>query len=405
MAKRTKFIPKLTHDGWRLNIPAKFTESGKRERYFYKTRELANEAAAGLKEKRDKHGESAKSIPPALAEQATAAAKLLEPFGVPLLDAARRIAEEETRIRGSVDVETATSLFMAAKDDLSVKQKQAIRLTCTYLATDFAGRIFGTLRDEEIAAHLEARTDGNTAFNGRLKILRTLWRWAAKPIRGWCDAEALKHIELKEVIGSEIGTLTADECRALMKAAEEFGEGENKGECALGFAIALFTGIRQAEIERLEPEDITSEGINVRISTNRKSNRRRFIQMPNSLAAWLEAYPVSETVLPPNWQRKETAIRRLAGWRVWSDLVGKTQEEHEAPEDLPAWPQNALRHTAASAALALGKPIETLIFEHGHAEGVTTLKAHYIGKMTKKEALAISSIGPHGTKLSTIVAA
>ena len=66
---------------------------------------------------------------------------------------------------------------------------------------------------------------------------------------------------------------------------------------------------------------------------------------------------------------------------------------------------NALRHTAASSALALGKPIETLIFEHGHAEGVTTLKAHYIGKMTRKEAVAISSIGPGGTKLPTIVAA
>jgi hypothetical protein len=95
------------------------------------------------------------------------------------------------------------------------------------------------------------------------------------------------------------------------------------------------------------------------------------------------------------------AVRRLAGWKVWCELI----EPHEAPEELPEWPQNALRHTAASVALALGKPIETLIFEHGHAEGVTTLKAHYIGKMTKKEALAISSIGPKGIKLQTNVEA
>ncbi len=66
MANRTTFLPKLTPDGWRLNVPARFTEIGKRERYFYKTRELANGVAAELKEKRDKHGEAVKSILPSL---------------------------------------------------------------------------------------------------------------------------------------------------------------------------------------------------------------------------------------------------------------------------------------------------------------------------------------------------
>jgi hypothetical protein len=35
MPRQTKFKPKQTPDGWRINVPAKFTESGKRERYFY----------------------------------------------------------------------------------------------------------------------------------------------------------------------------------------------------------------------------------------------------------------------------------------------------------------------------------------------------------------------------------
>jgi integrase len=395
VAKRTKFLPKQTPDGWRINVTGKFTESGKRERWFYRTKELATQAGQDLRDKRDKHGESAKSISASLAEQAVAAARVLEPFGVTLLEAAQRIAEIESRNLASATVEMATSLFTTAKETLSVKQTQAIRHMNNHLLADFPGRLLSTITGTEIANHLEARTGGAAAFNARLRLLTTFWRWCGNPNRGWCHAEALKHVERKEQRSGEIGVLSAAEARMLIQTAEK-----HYSDCVPGFAIALFTGIRQSEIERLEPEDLTEVGINVPIAANAKSDRRRFIEMPTPLAAWLKAYPIGETVLPSNWRRKEMAVRRLAGWRVWCDLL----EPREAPETLPEWPQNALRHTAASVALALGKPIETLIFEHGHAEGVTTLKAHYIGRMTKKEALAIQSLGPHDTKLQITVA-
>lgn len=394
MAKPTKFAPQNTQKGWRINVPAKYTESGKRERYFYRTRDLALAAAVELRKKKEAHGTKALSISPTLAEQAAAAHRLLEPFGITVLEAAQRVAAIESRNRASATVELATTLFGTAKETLSTKQTQAIRHLSTHLVEDFPNRLMSTITAEEVAEHLRSRTSGPAAFNAKLRLMVTFWRWSAHPTRGWCDADALKHVERQETTAGAIGTLSAKDARELMEKAEE-----HYPECVIGFAIALTTGIRQAEIERLEPEDITDEGISVPAATNRKSNRRRFIEMPPQLAAWLEAYPVGETVLPANWRRKEMAVRRLAGWKVWCELI----EPHEAPEELPEWPQNALRHTAASVALALGKPIETLIFEHGHAEGVTTLKAHYIGKMTKKEALAISSIGPNGTKLQTDV--
>ncbi len=396
MAKPTKFKPKSTPKGWRVNIPAKFSESGKRERHFFLTRDLADAAASNLKKKTEDHGTQVHAIPPTLAEQAMAAHRLLEPFGITILQAAQQVASIEASNRASATVELATTLFAVAKESLSTKQTQAIRHLNSHLVEDFPSRLMSTITAAEIADHLSARTTGPSAFNAKLRLMVTFWRWCANPIRGWCNADALKHVERQETIPSEIGTLNAKEARKLMETAEK-----HYPECVIGFAIALTTGIRQAEIERLEPEDITDEGINVSAATNRKSNRRRFIEMPPQLAAWLKAYPIDETVLPANWRRKEMAVRRLAGWKVWCDLI----EPPEAPEDAPEWPQNALRHTAASSALALGKPIETLIFEHGHAEGVTTLKAHYIGKMTRKEAVAISSIGPGGTKLPTIVAA
>jgi hypothetical protein len=76
--------------------------------------------------------------------------------------------------------------------------------------------------------------------------------------------------------------------------------------------------------------------------------------------------------------------------------------EAEPPEEAPEWPQNALRHTAASVALALGKELQTLIFEHGHSGGTEMLRKHYIGRVPKKDAQAIWTLGPKGTKLPII---
>lgn len=385
MPRQTKFIPQNTPKGWRINIPKKYSQTGERERHFYPTRQAALDAAQELREKRDKHGHSAKAISAVLAEQAVSAAALLEPYGVSLLDAARRIAEIEAAKQASVKVEDALRLFKVAKEGLSKKQTDAIRQMATPLEADFRGTLLNTISAVEVQEHLRETTVAASTHNARIRVLITFWRWCGHPIRGWCDPDALKHLEQLDHTAGEIGVLNPAGAKSLLETAAK-----HYPECVPGYAIALFTGIRQAEIERLQPEDITKVGVDVPAAVNAKSQRRRFIEMPAPLAAWLKAYPVGETVLPANWRRKDMAVRRLAGWRVWAEMV----EPHAAPEKLPPWPQNALRHTAASVALADGKPIETLIFEHGHSEGVKTLKAHYIGRMTKRDAKAILALRP-----------
>jgi hypothetical protein len=44
--------------------------------------------------------------------------------------------------------------------------------------------------------------------------------------------------------------------------------------------------------------------------------------------------------------------------------------------------------------VALGKPIEQLVFEHGHAGGLEMLRRHYVGALPKSEALKIWAIAP-----------
>jgi len=419
MSKRSRLTPKKDGSRWRLSVPPKLSPTGKRQNLLYRTQALALVAAGDLRDKREEFGNQARAISPVLADQATAAAALLKPhditvleaarqtsaaiallapFGITPLQAAERIASMERENLASTPVEDAVSKFQVAKESKSDKQKSAIKHMAKHFCEDFAGRQLSTITGAEIAKHIDDRTSGPSAFNAKLRLFITFWRWAAKSPRMWCKADALSLIDPREAPLGIIGTLTSKQAAQLMATSEK-----HFLDTVVPFAVALFTGMRQAEINRLEPEDFTSEGITVPAINDRKNNRRRFIEIPAPLAAWLKEYPITDSVIPANWQRKYDAVRRLAGWKIWSDLVPTLNLEpkmRKAPEDhLPAWPANALRHTAATVVLALGKPIEKLIFEHGHTEGVEMLRSHYIGKITKKDALAIWAIGPKGRKI------
>ena len=62
------------------------------------------------------------------------------------------------------------------------------------------------------------------------------------------------------------------------------------------------------------------------------------------------------------------------------------------------WPQNVLRHSQASYAIAAGTPLETLLFEFGHSGGPALLRQHYVGKASKKDALQYFAILPAGAE-------
>lgn len=395
MPKRISFTPeKDPRRGWRINVPAVLTQTGKRERRFFRTRELAQAHAATLKKALAEHGANTQSIRPSLAEAATAAEKLLEPLGVGLLDAVRAYVEIEKARRASVTVAAACAEFQSTAGDWSASQTTAYRLRCGHLERAFGSRLISTVGPGELAENLRATTGGPGAYNQAVRLVRTIWRWCAKPPRGWCNTETVNGLEMAATEHQEVGVLTAAEARSILDAAERYFP-----ETVPAFAVALFTGLRQAELERLRAEHFTDEGI-VIPGKLAKTGRRRFIEMPDPLRDWLAAYPVGATLCPPNWDRKDKAVRRLAGFRIWSDTVGRLPISPpltpEPPPDLPAWPSNALRHTAASVAVSLGKPLESLLFEHGHSGGVALLKRHYLGLMTKSEALKIWAIRPHG---------
>lgn len=396
MARRAKLEPKNTDAGWMLNIPGRLTESGKRERHFFKTQALAKAEAKRLREQRDEFGHQALAISPHLAEQAHKAASMLEPLGVSLLDAVAAYVGRETRLRESKPIEEALAAFRHNRATvprkgklISDKQAKNYRLRSEKFIAAFAGRLVAEISGEEIEEHLIETTSTPGAFDEQLKYTRTIWKWFAKPRQGWVSPSLLDDIEQQGDDSGEIGVLDYKQSKALMAAAIK-----HQPETVPAFAIALFTGMRQSEISRLVPKDIRKDGVEVPALTSKGGNRRRFINMTPPLRAWLKAFPIGETVCPADWPRKYRHVRRMAGFRLWCDLA----KPEKPPQQLPAWPQNALRHTAATMHLALGKPIQELIFEHGHTQGTRTLQQHYVGRMMTNTAKDIWALRPADCK-------
>ncbi|MCB1129741.1 MAG: tyrosine-type recombinase/integrase [Verrucomicrobiae bacterium] len=392
MARKPEFKYTSTDRGWKVEIPSRFSQSGKRERVYFPTRDKAKTFATELKEKVAEHGSNSSNIRPSLADDAMLAVQMLKPYGITLLEAVKRIVEIEKAKTASMDVESALAQFLLTKEGRSDGQRRAYNQMSSAFTLEFSGRMLSTITPAELVNHVEEYTGTNSTFNSRATSIKTFWRWCSKLPRNWCDEKAIEVLEKRHTKKGEIGVLTAAQCKKLLETAEE-----HYPECVPAFAIALFTGMRKAELERLEPNNITAEGINLPIDST-KTSRRRFIEMPVPLAAWLKAYPVADTVLPANWFRKEKAVRRKAGWKVWCDLF----DPPEPPKESPEWPGNALRHTHASVMVSLGKPLDCLTFEFGHSGGAAVLKSHYVGVMTKAEAVKIWSIGPHGTTIPVI---
>ncbi len=379
MARQPKFKYRNTPSGWMVNCPASLSETGKRERHFFKTRDKAKDHAEGLREKVKMHGENATTIRPSLAEAAVQAEAILEPWGLSLVEAARIAAAIRKRETESRPLDEATAAWLVACEGLRPRTVDGYRQVARRLDNAFAGRLLATITAEQLQAVVAPPGAVGAAVMGRIRNARAFWRWAAS--KGWCQAEVFDGVEApKGNTDAEIEVLTPAEAKALLLIAEK-----HYPQAVASYALQLFAGIRAEELVRLEAHHVTSSGIDMPASVTKK-NRRRHISPNDTLTVWLKRYPFTPCA---NWDEVNKACRRLTGWAVESRLLADPPKPTKGP-----WPQNALRHSHASYAIAAGVPLETLLFEFGHAGTPALLRSNYVGRVTKKAAIEFFSIVP-----------
>jgi integrase len=316
-----------------------------------------------------------------------------------ILDAARAYRASHDARLASKPLGEAVGAFIELKEgELREPTLRAYRHSLIHTLAPLAEKPLADVTTSDIEALLEPYSA--SMRKGHFRAMRAFWRWAAKVPREWCSTAPLDGLEITAK-ASEADTeiLTPPEVRALLEAAEKYSP-----HAACSYALALFAGVRMEELQKLRWCDIDEEHIEIGASIAKKG-QRRLIPVSPTLAAWIAAYRQTgsdpdEHVVGSNWRDVSCAVRRLAGWDVSARLLKKPPKATRG-----AWKKNAPRHTCASLLVALGEPLESLIFQFGHTGGHDLLRRHYIGRMPKKAALEILATGPKGTKVETTRAA
>jgi integrase len=136
---------------------------------------------------------------------------------------------------------------------------------------------------------------------------------------------------------------SVDELRALLEAANRVAP-----DVLPMLAIGAFAGLREAEIQRLDWNEIDFARGHIEVKAAKaKSARRRIVPIQANLAAWLQPYSgMTGAVVPAGARRKLARVREAA--------------------KLTRWPNNGLRHSFASYRLAAIHDAPRVSVELGH---------------------------------------
>lgn len=370
MARRPKFKPafeKGRPNPWRTEIPASISATGKRERYFFKTKTEAAEWGTKQETKLRNFGaKGATLLTPSTEEQAANALDLLAPYGVTLNEVVQEWISRKKAASASVTFEAAMDSFLES-DTRSASYTRSIRQTKNRLT-----HLHGKMLNQITPADLTRAMDGmpGSVRNLTIRILGGLFNFGVK--RDFCTDNPTKKLDLSPTERKEIEIYTPEQSGKILHTIE-------KHDRALVpfVAISFFAGIRLSEMQRLDWSAIDLHENFIRLpAAITKTKQTRHIDISPTLAAWLTPYVrESGKVVPCSPDVLRTRLEAV-------------KTKHTVPTI-----KHGARHCFASYWLAEHGDINQLCRYLGHDDPETTFR-HYAKAATKRDALKFHAILP-----------
>jgi integrase len=186
-------------------------------------------------------------------------------------------------------------------------------------------------------------------------------------------------------VAEEVRFLGITEVVTLLRAVAN--SGTDNRDLMTYLALALFAGVRRAEILRSTVRDIDFDArppefivplgkLSAKVSAKPRSRKRRVIPMENVCVEWLlwagvDLREPGEKLIRPNFRRRWDRARSC----------------------LSAWPANVLRHTFPTYHYAFHRNESELQAILGH-DSKDTLVEHYRGLARRADADVFLSLGP-----------
>jgi integrase len=343
---------------------------GKRQRKFYRTKEDAERELAAIKKKLRKEGEKALLIPDALRIEAIEAAELLKPLGASLRDAAKLYISQHQARAKSCTVEAAVKEYLKNQELKRRSQRHIADLNYRLgvFKTKFGPRTIATLSVHEVEAWLHGLGQAPRSLNNFHTAVSALFSFSVK--RSYATSNPCDGIDKIRVPAKAPGILSPEQCRKLLDAAD--------AKILPLLAIQAFCGVRSAETLRLSWSDVDVVRGHVQVGAEHaKGARRRLVDIPANLKAWLGPYANRTGKL---WSR--SLIEFYHHLNAARQSAGITN-----------WPSNALRHSYASYHLAHHQNAAALALQMGHVSQ-NMIFSNYRELVTRQEAKRYWDIRP-----------
>lgn len=309
---------------------------------------------------------------------------LLEPLQIPLSVAVEEYVHAKAKLPTGVSFGDAIEFYL--KQGRATACTKTVRdviseFLASKLATGYEERYLGPLESmlrpferaydkplaqvmipDEIVAHLDSSTRTPEYWVKRFKIIRSLYSYAVKRKYLPPDVQVdLGNIDLPKVTPKETEIFTVAEARLILSHA--------KPEMVPWLAIAMFCGIRHAELNRIDWSQINlAEGHIHMTAAKTKTRARRLVQIPDNLKAWLAT---SAKESGPLLECENTAHELKL-------LTRRIQKKH--PEF--KWKQNAIRHSFISYRLAQTNDENMVAQQAGNSPSM--IVKHYRALVTKQ---------------------
>lgn len=258
--------------------------------------------------------------------------------------------------------------FLEAKeqDGMSLRYVQSLRSHLRRFGEYFRMPI-GTATCTQIEHWLRrAKRSPRTRNNIRLSIV-TLFNFAKA--RGYLPKHLpteADHVAKAKDRGGEIGVLTPEQLAGRLENGDE--------EARLYLALGAFTGLRSAELIRLEWEDVNFARGHIQVAKSKsKTATRRLVPIQPNLMQWLASH------------RQKTG-------KVFVSEHAADRAIAAAKEAGIDWPRNALRHSYATYRLAQCQDAARVALEMGNSPQM--LFSNYREIADEHDANAWFSIAP-----------
>lgn len=382
---------------WWIDIPPRFSETGKRQKRFFESQEKAKGELQFLKARVANHGTSSRLLGAAMEEQAAAAIALLKNAGMENRQLVTIVADYIKRERERTSSVTLLECFnsyieRAVADKKSEEHIRGLRATMK-LCEPLQARLLPDISHADVLGLLHGFT--KSTHNLKLRQIRAVFNYAMQGGRDWLSANPADKVEFFQIKLAEPEIYSP-------KQVAEFFEICSKRDRDLIPALTLmfFCGVRpdhnSGEITKVTWDHILLEEGDPRVelpAAITKTGRRRAIKLRAAPLAWLKWWistggnPEGPLVASPG----EVFKKRL--YIVLRSKMGPDKKPVKRLKD-------GTRKTFASY-LARLETKDTAIKELGHT-GAVLLDRHYRSDVSAAEAEQFWKVLPPAVKGGTI---